>query len=66
LHATPASYIQTSSPGDRKAVNVGVSTGGGIQIPVNRFIALDFIVQDNLGLSNIYKAPAGMGKTTKK
>lgn len=46
---------ETSSE-NRKAMNVGLSLGSGIQIPIASKLKLDFNLMNNLGLSNIYKS----------
>ncbi|MGG9961290.1 porin family protein [Ferruginibacter sp. SUN106] len=58
----PGISAQRTSPGNRKAINFGVSAGTGIQIPIATTIKLDIGLQDNLGLSNTYKQGNGTAK----
>jgi hypothetical protein len=62
---SPAVYTQTTS-GDRTSINMGLSAGGGIQIPLTQKMQLDFGVHDNFGLLNIYKSFTGIAKTSVK
>jgi hypothetical protein len=53
----PNEQAKTETSSDyRKKMNVGLSLGSGIQIPLDSKLKLDFNLMNNLGLSNIYKS----------
>jgi hypothetical protein len=62
----PASRTYESGSGYRKSMNFGIVAGGGIQIPISAATKLLLGVQDNLGLSNIYKSQGTPGNATIK
>ena len=62
----PASRTDKSSSSFRQSMNFGITAGSGIQIPINTTTKLSFGVQDNLGLSNIYKPQNGSPNATIK
>ena len=53
------------SSNNRKTLNIGLSLGSSIQIPVASKLKLDFNVKNNLGITNIYKSGSGAGSTIK-
>ncbi len=61
----PVASTQKTSSSFRKSANLGVSVGGGVQIPVSAKIKLDLGIQNNLGLLNIYKSATTNTSTIK-
>lgn len=45
-----------SSSDNRRAMNLGLSLGSGIQIPIASKLKIDINFRNNLGISNIYKS----------